>query len=42
VLQIDAFVNGYDAIRRNAVGQQHLVDGVGRGDEAVHLTMFPP
>ena len=41
VLDVDAFVDGDRAVRRHAVGDQHLPDRFGRGDEAVDLAVLP-
>ena len=41
VLDVDAFVDRHRAALRHTVGKQHLPDGLRRGDEAVHLPMFP-
>ena len=42
VLDVDAFVNRDRPLGRHAVGDEHLPDRLGRGDEAVHLPMLPP
>ena len=41
VLDVDAFVHGDRAIGGHAVGDEHLPDRLGRGDEAVDLPVLP-
>ena len=41
VLDVDAFVHRDRPLRGHAVGDQHLADRFGRGDEAVDLPMLP-
>ena len=40
-MEIDAFVNGDDAVGVDAVADEHLVDGIRRGDEAIDLVILP-
>ena len=38
---VDALVHRHRAIGRHAIGQQHLSDRIGRGDEAIDLAVLP-
>ena len=40
-MEIDAFVDRDDRVGVDAVADQHLVDGIRRGDEAVDLVILP-
>ena len=40
-MEIDSLVNGDDAIGVDAVADEHLADGIRRGDEAIDLVILP-
>jgi len=40
-VHVDAFVNGHDPLRRHAVADQHLANGIGCRDEAIDLAVLP-